>query len=87
MGSDLKKGLLHGLGLAALLSQFAPVWAAVSGTAGLWFPALSVVTGPLASELPVIPEPLANQVFLGGAVLYLAVLGDKLLDRFTEAQS
>jgi hypothetical protein len=78
---DLREGLLHGAGLASVLAAFTPLWDVLVQTAGIWFPLVGVVTGPIARNIPAIPTSLATQLLVVAAALYGATLLDRLFDR------
>jgi hypothetical protein len=81
---DLTDSLFHGAGLATGLALFTPVWDILVQTGGLWFPLVGIITGPIAQNIPAIPDGLATQLLVVAAVVYAATLLDRLGDRLTE---
>jgi hypothetical protein len=63
---------------------FEPVWALISSTATYWFPALAT-SG--ATILPQFGYPdLGTNLLLAGALLYVGVQLDKLVDKIQDWQ-
>jgi hypothetical protein len=57
---------------------FEPAWTFLSGTAGIWFPAIAVSAGEIFPRIGL--EKLAGPALLGAAILFVAVQLDRLTD-------
>jgi hypothetical protein len=84
---ELKKLVQHPLtALAAVVSAigqlgfgwFEPVWAFLSGTAGIWFPAIAVSAGEIFPRIGL--GEFAGPALLAAAILFVAVQLDRLTD-------
>lgn len=79
--------------LAHLLGFLEPVISGIWATVGTWYPALAISSSTIIPMLGTVEVPLiglvnlpglAQQVTIVGALIYIAYLGDKTLEKFTQ---
>jgi hypothetical protein len=71
--------------LSGYLWWFDPLLAFVTTNADVWFPAVSVTLTVVNDRLAVIPSDLANNLLIAAALLFVAVLVSRLVDRAVAA--
>jgi len=55
------------------------LWSLLSATSGLWFPIVATVSSTILPEIGY--DQLGTQLLIGGALLFVGVQLDKLIDR------
>lgn len=79
--------------LAHLAGLFEPVAHAIWATVGTWYPAVAISSSTIIPMIGAVSVPfiglvdlatLAQSVSIVGALIYVAYLGDKTLDRFSQ---
>lgn len=79
--------------IAHVLGYLDPIIGAVWMTVGTWYPALAISSSTIVPILGTVDVPLIGAVNLPwlaqnatiiGALIYVAYLGDKTIDRFSE---
>lgn len=78
-----KDALKSPVAWAASLVGLAPLVHDVAATAGLWFPTISTFSTLVAPRIDWIPTSLTDKLLLVAALVYLAILSDKLLEKTT----
>lgn len=58
---------------------FDPVWGLLSATSGLWFPIIATTASTILPEIGY--DQLGTQLLIAGALLFVGVQLDKLVDR------
>lgn len=68
--------------LLSVVPGLAPLWDLLGATSGTWFSLLAVSTGTILPEFGYGDE--AQLVLLAGAILYVALYTDRLIDRIQQ---
>jgi len=67
------------IGTLGLIGPIEPLWSLISTTSGLWFPAVSVTAGVILPEVGY--QSLGTSILIAGAVVYVMVQLDRLVER------